>query len=82
MCLCSLSVPVHVRSCVCVCVRVCQQVRGYVGLLAEKRKEVGDKAAKLKGGLTKLDETAVQVGLKAVLGTCMHTDHWEHARAR
>ncbi len=37
------------------------QVRGYVGLLSEKRKELGDKATKLSGGLTKLDETSVQV---------------------
>ncbi len=36
-------------------------MRGYVGLLTEKRREVGDKASKLKGGLTKLDETSEQV---------------------
>ena len=38
------------------------QVRGYRSLLREKRVELGDKASKLEGGLTKLDETTVQVG--------------------
>lgn len=32
-----------------------------MGLLSDKRREVGDKAFKLKGGLTKLGETGVQV---------------------
>lgn len=36
-----------------------ETVRGYRGLLAEKRAEFGDKAGKLKGGLEKLDETQV-----------------------
>ena len=36
-------------------------VNGYSKLLREKRAEIGDKANKLKGGLQKLDETAVQV---------------------
>lgn len=31
-------------------------------MLKEKRREVGDKAAKLKGGLQKLQETGEQVG--------------------
>lgn len=39
-----------------------ETVRGYRGLLQEKRAEFGDKAGKLKGGLEKLDETQVQVG--------------------
>jgi len=38
-----------------------ETVRGYVGLLSEKRRELGDKANKLKGGLEKLAETSVQV---------------------
>ncbi|GFH10191.1 dynein-1, subspecies f, partial [Haematococcus lacustris] len=38
-----------------------ETVRGYVSLLAEKRRELGDKANKLKGGLEKLAETSVQV---------------------
>lgn len=38
-----------------------ETVRGYKGLLAEKRTELGEKAAKLQGGLHKLDETSVQV---------------------
>jgi dynein heavy chain, axonemal len=42
-----------------------ETVRGYRGLLAEKRSEVGDKANKLKGGLQKLAETTVQVGARA-----------------
>jgi len=36
-------------------------VSGYKSLLNEKRKEIGDKASKLRGGLKKLDETGVQV---------------------
>ncbi|KAK9823872.1 hypothetical protein WJX72_006072 [[Myrmecia] bisecta] len=39
-----------------------ETVRGYRGLLKEKRRAVGDKAAKLKSGLQKLAETRVQVG--------------------
>lgn len=38
-----------------------ETVRGYKDLLAEKRAELGEKAAKLQGGLQKLDETSVQV---------------------
>ncbi|KAG1668463.1 hypothetical protein FOA52_005236 [Chlamydomonas sp. UWO 241] len=38
-----------------------ETVRGYRSLLTEKRRELGDKAEKLKGGLEKLDETTVQV---------------------
>ena len=38
-----------------------ETVRGYRSMLAEKRAELGDKAAKLRGGLEKLDETTVQV---------------------
>lgn len=38
-----------------------ETVRGYRGLLSEKRSELGDKANKLRGGLQKLDETTVQV---------------------
>lgn len=38
-----------------------ETVRGYKDLLAEKRRELGEKAAKLQGGLQKLDETSVQV---------------------
>jgi hypothetical protein len=34
-----------------------------VGLLSEKRRELGDKANKLKGGLEKLSETSEQVGV-------------------
>ena len=34
----------------------------YRGLLQQKRRQVGDKAGKLKGGLQKLAETGVQVG--------------------
>jgi dynein heavy chain len=37
-------------------------VSGYRSLLREKRKEIGEKSEKLKGGLQKLDETGVQVG--------------------
>ncbi|GIM07381.1 hypothetical protein Vretimale_11536 [Volvox reticuliferus] len=38
-----------------------ETVRGYKDLLGEKRRELGEKAAKLQGGLQKLDETSVQV---------------------
>lgn len=37
-------------------------VDGYKTLLGEKRRTLVDKAGKLRGGLTKLDETTVQVG--------------------
>ena len=37
-------------------------VNGYRGLLGEKRKQIGGKASKLRGGLIKLEETGVQVG--------------------
>ena len=36
-------------------------VRGYRELLAEKRRELGDAKYKLQNGLTKLDESRVQV---------------------
>jgi len=36
-------------------------VNGYIKLLKEKRKTIGDKVGKLRGGLEKLDETATQV---------------------
>lgn len=45
-----------------------ETVRGYRLLLTEKRSELGDKADKLKGGLQKLDETRVQVGMQ--LASC------------
>lgn len=38
-----------------------ETVRNYKALLAEKRAELLSKSDKLKGGLTKLDETRVQV---------------------
>jgi dynein heavy chain len=38
-----------------------ETVRNYKTLLAEKRSELLSKSNKLKGGLTKLDETRVQV---------------------
>jgi dynein heavy chain len=44
-----------------------ETVRNYKALLAEKRTELLAKSNKLKGGLTKLDETRVQVGLRTVL---------------
>jgi hypothetical protein len=47
-------------------------VRGYVGLLGEKRRELGDKANKLKGGLEKLSETSEQVGGN---GSTNHSNH-------
>jgi dynein heavy chain, axonemal len=37
-------------------------VEGYKLLLGEKQRALSDKAGKLRGGLTKLDETTVQVG--------------------
>eukprot|EP00798_Chlamydomonas_sp_ICE-L_P021926 gene21926-28972_t len=37
-----------------------ETVRGYRNMLSEKRAELGDKAAKLKGGLQKLGETTIQ----------------------
>lgn len=37
-------------------------VEGYKSLLGEKKRTLADKAGKLRGGLTKLDETTVQVG--------------------
>jgi dynein heavy chain len=36
-------------------------VNGYNTLLREKKKSLNDKASKLRGGLTKLDETTIQV---------------------
>jgi len=36
-------------------------VKGYCKLLVEKRKKVGDQAGKLKNGLQKLSDTAIQV---------------------
>jgi hypothetical protein len=46
-----------------------ETVRNYKALLAEKRTELLAKSNKLKGGLTKLDETRVQVGLCILLWT-------------
>jgi hypothetical protein len=37
-------------------------VGGYKSLLKEKKASLTDKAGKLRGGMTKLNETAVQVG--------------------
>jgi dynein heavy chain len=45
-----------------------ETVANYKALLGEKRTQLAGKANKLKGGLTKLDETRVQV-------------HWRAARA-
>lgn len=42
-------------------------VEGYKMLLSEKKRSLADKAGKLRGGLTKLDETTVQVGEMQVL---------------
>ena len=42
-------------------------VRGYRTLLLEKTKEIGGKRDKLRGGLTKLDETGVQVEEMSVI---------------
>lgn len=39
-----------------------ETVRNYKALLSEKRASLLSKSNKLKGGLTKLDETRVQVG--------------------
>jgi len=43
-----------------------EAVRNYKALLAERRADIAGKANKLKGGLTKLDETSVQVGASGV----------------
>lgn len=43
-----------------------ETVRNYKALLAEKRSELLAKSDKLKGGLTKLDETRVQVHLSCL----------------
>ena len=53
------------------------------GMLKEKRREVGDKAGKLKGGLQKLQETGEQVATMQVCQTqsdvpCMHQHCAEH----
>jgi dynein heavy chain, axonemal len=48
-------------------------VSGYRGLLKEKKRELSDKAGKLRGGLTKLNETAVQVG-EMQARACASTD--------
>ena len=42
-------------------------VNGYRTLLEEKRSQIGGKAAKLRGGLLKLEETGVQVGEMQVI---------------
>lgn len=43
-------------------------------MLKEKRREVGDKAGKLKGGLQKLQETGEQVATMQVCPPyCLHT---------
>lgn len=39
-----------------------ETVANYKSLLGEKRSQLVAKANKLKGGLTKLDETRIQVG--------------------
>ena len=41
-------------------------VNGYRSLLAEKRKQIGGKATKLRGGMLKLEETGVQAGATLV----------------
>merc|ERR1719440_937671 len=41
-------------------------VKGYTKLLGEKRAVIGDQASKLKNGLQKLSDTAVQVGEMSV----------------
>ena len=41
-------------------------VKGYCKLLKEKRATVGDQAAKLRNGLTKLSDTAIQVSEMSV----------------
>ena len=43
----------------------------YRGMLKEKRREVGDKAGKLKGGLQKLQETGEQVANMQVGHFCL-----------
>ena len=48
-------------------------VNGYRSLLAEKRKQIGGKATKLRGGMLKLEETGVQVGEMQVVGRCRLT---------
>ena len=40
-------------------------------MLKEKRREVGDKAGKLKGGLQKLQETGEQVANMQVVHLCL-----------
>lgn len=55
-------------------------VEGYKTLLSEKKRSLADKAGKLRGGLTKLDETTVQVGEMQVwpdleLATLDHVQH-------
>lgn len=44
-----------------------ETVANYRALLSEKRTELSSKANKLKGGLTKLDETRVQVRLWPIM---------------
>lgn len=44
-------------------------VEGYKTMLCDKKRSLADKAGKLRGGLTKLDETTVQVGEMQV---CLH----------
>lgn len=47
-----------------------ETVANYRALLSEKRTELSSKANKLKGGLTKLDETRVQVRWEPTDGLC------------
>lgn len=57
-----------------------ETVANYKMLLSEKRTELSSKANKLKGGLTKLDETRVQVGLApgaAAYGWCVWPQTWQ-----
>ena len=54
-------------------------VSGYRTLLKEKKAALTEKSAKLRGGLTKLDETAVQVGeMQARFhhSSAQHCAHW------
>lgn len=51
-------------------------VEGYKTLLSEKKRTLADKAGKLRGGLTKLDETTVQVGEMQVCCGCGHAPVW------
>ena len=44
-------------------------------MLKEKRREVGDKAGKLKGGLQKLQETGEQVATMQVCSTSCTSAH-------